>query len=134
MRPWLILFALFAIVVGAWWGTKHPKGGLEITQAPVWSDLQSIEAQHRDDPHLTTPVVLKAAVNRGRYDVAGLQSDSSRSPYVWIVLNGNAGANGLFTLPHDVSYTLACADIKSLEGQSTLDPQVTAALHHHCTP
>ena len=133
MRPWLILFAFIAIAAGVWWGSvRNTKGALELTQASVWADLQGIEAEHRADKHLHVPVFLKEAVDDGRYDVVGLRSDSMQFPYVWIVLNANARANGIYSMPHDTNFTLACSEVDTLSTQTTLDSTVAAALKAHC--
>jgi len=131
MRIGLVLLAIALVLAGVWWGERHPKGGLELSQAPVWAALQTIEAQHRGDSALQVPALLTNAV-AGNNDVVGLRSDSARFPYVWIVLTTNAGANGIYALPHDANFTLACSDVRSLQSRTKVDPVVVSALQAHC--
>lgn len=110
------------------------KGFLEIAQAPVWSDLQGIEYQHRTAKNLQVPMILKGAVDSGKYDVLGVASKSARNPYVWVVLGTNAGVNGIYTMPNNVDYVLSCDYLHDLASKETIDSKVMASLQTHCIP
>lgn len=109
------------------------KGFLEIAQAPIWSDLQGIEFQHRSQKDLHPPVLLKEVVDSGKYDVLGLTGKSSRTPYVWVVLNTNAGINGIYALPSNVDYELSCGYLHDLSAKENIDSKVMTSLQSHCT-
>jgi hypothetical protein len=109
------------------------KGFLEIAQAPVWSDLQGIEFQQRGKRDLKLPVLLKGAVDSGKYDVLGVVGKSSRTPFVWIVLNVNAGVNGIYAMPSNVDYVLPCSYLRDLTSKEKVDSKVLVALQSHCT-
>lgn len=70
------------------------------------------------------PVVLKGPIDGGRYDVVGLRSDSKQFPYVWIVLNASARADGIYPVPNDREFILACSDVDSLETKTMMDVAV----------
>jgi len=108
------------------------EGILEITQAPLWADLQAIEFQHRTMKNLQIPVLLKGAVGSGKYDVLGLQSESAQFPFVWILLNTNAGVNGIYAMPGDVGFVLPCGYLRELEMKEQIDAHVHQALQSHC--
>jgi hypothetical protein len=109
------------------------KGFLEIAQAPIWSDLQGIEFQHRSQKDLQLPTLLKGAADSGKYDVLGVAGKSSRMPYVWIVLGTNAGVNGIYAMPNNVDYELSCGYLHDLSTKENIDSKVMAALQSHCT-
>ena len=109
------------------------KGFLEIAQAPIWSDLQGIEFQHRSTKELHVPILIKRAVDSGEYDVLGVSANSSRTPFVWIVLNTNAGVNGIYAMPNNVDYKLSCLYLHDLATKEKIDNIVMAALQSHCT-
>jgi hypothetical protein len=130
-RGILILAAVAAVALGITWGL-HTKGGLEIEQAPIWTKLQSIEASYRDNKALATPALLRVAIDNADYDVIGLKSDSDRFPYVWIVLTADAGSNGIYAMPHNVRYTVACDYVANLKAKMRIDPIVFQALESRC--
>jgi len=113
------------------WEIEPEKGFLELSQADVWGDLQGVEFRHRTD-HLPVPMILKAAVGPDKYDVLAVASNSKQFPYVWIVLNVNAGMNGLFTMPDHVAYSLQCDYLEKLKTQVKIDVRVLNDLSHHC--
>jgi hypothetical protein len=131
-RAILIPAVIAAVAIGISWGLHHTKGGLEIEQAPIWTKLQSIEATHRDARTLATPTLLRIAIDNSDHDVIGLKSDSERFPYVWIVLTADAGGNGIYAMPHDVSYSVTCAYVANLKGKVQVDPIVLQALESRC--
>jgi hypothetical protein len=133
----LLLVVLVALVVACYHYLIKPKlmndkGYLEIAQAPIWADLQGIEFQHRTQKDLTTPALLKGAVDSGKYDVLGIPSKSTRNPYVWIVLNTNAGINGIYAMPNNVDYSLSCGYLHDLATKENIDSKVMASLQAHC--
>ena len=109
------------------------KGFLEIAQAPIWSDLQGIEFQHRSTKDLHVPILIKGAVDSSEYDVLGVSANSSSTPFVWIVLNTNAGVNGIYAMPNNVNYKLSCPYLHDLATKEKIDSHVMAALQSHCT-
>jgi hypothetical protein len=132
-----LIVVLVAFVVACCWYLIKPKlladkGFLEIAQAPIWSDLQGIEIQHRSQKDLATPALLKGAVNSGKYDVLGMPSKSVRNPYVWVVLNTNAGINGIYTMPNNVDYALSCGYLHDLSIKENIDNKVMISLQSHC--
>ena len=134
----VVAIAIVAAFAAIWLYAIKPKletekGYLELTQADEWGDLQGIEFQHRKMLGLRVPVLLKAAVGPKNYDVLGVRSDNNNFPYVWIVLNVNAGANGIFSMPHDEAYTLPCAYLRDIESKESIDLKVKRALEAHCT-
>ena len=109
------------------------KGYLELAQAPIWADLQGIELQHRSDKNLRVPLLLKGAVDSGKYDVLGLAGTSQRNPYVWIVLNTDAGINGIYVMPANEPFRLPCSYLKTLETSQQINSKVHVVLAAHCT-
>ncbi|WP_284323223.1 hypothetical protein [Dyella acidisoli] len=130
------MIAIVAVVAACYYLLKprlmSDKGFLEIAQAPIWSDLQGIEFQHRAKRDLKLPVLLKGAVDSGKYDVLGVVGKSSRTPSVWIVLNVNAGVNGIYAMPSDVDYALPCSYLRDLTSKEVIDSKVRVALQSHC--
>jgi hypothetical protein len=108
------------------------RGFLDMSQAYVWGDLQGIEFQHRTDKNLQVPTLIRGAVGPDKYDVLGVASNSKRFPYVWIVLNVNAGANGLFIMSSHTGYVLPCDYLGKLKTQVKIDARVLSDLGHHC--
>lgn len=108
------------------------KGYLELAQAPVWADLQGIELQHRSAKNLQVPMLLKGAVDSGKYDVLGLAGTSQRNPYVWIVLNADAGVNGIYAMPANERFSLPCSYLKTLETSEQINSKVHVVLAAHC--
>lgn len=78
------------------------------------------------------PLLLKGAVNSSKYNVLGVRGLSARTPYVWIVLNDNAGANGIYAMPSNVDFDLSCAYLKELESKEDIDSAVDKVLREHC--
>jgi hypothetical protein len=134
----LMVAIVIAAVVAACYCFLKPrimsdKDFLEIAQAPIWSDLQEIEFQYRTERHLKLSVLLKDAVDSGKYDVLGVVGKSSRTPFVWIVLNANAGVNGIYAMPSNVDYVLPCRYLRDLTSREAIDSKVQVALRSHCT-
>lgn len=135
---WLVGACL--IVALAWLGwhlwlrprMMADKGYLELAQAPIWADLQGIELQHRAVKHLQVPMLLKGAVGSGKYDVLGLAGTSQRNPYVWIVLNTDAGINGIYAMPSGEDFRLPCSYLKWLESKELINSKVKQALSSRC--
>jgi hypothetical protein len=76
--------------------------------------------------------LLRGAVDSGKYDVLGVLTDDDRARYVWIVLNVNAGTNGIYAMPQHQNFTLPCGYLDQLESNESIDPTVKAALRGHC--
>lgn len=108
------------------------RGTLELTQKSIWADLQSIEYEHRSDHRLTPPVLLKGQVGPEKYDVLGLSTNDSHFPFVWIVLGANAGANGIFAMPQNTRFTIACSYLGELGAKERIDDKVRVLLQQHC--
>jgi len=108
------------------------KGFLEIAQAPIWADLQGIEFQHRSSTTLQMPMLLKGAVDSGKYDVLGLAGTSPRNPFVWIVLNTDAGINGIYAMPANEDFSLPCNYLNLLESREHINRKVQVVLSAHC--
>jgi hypothetical protein len=136
-RVLILILAIVAIAVLAYYFIKPKlmtdKGFLEIAQAPIWSDLQGIEFQHRTTKDLHAPILIKGAVDSGEYDVLGVSANSSSTPFVWIVLNTNAGVNGIYAMPNNVDYKLSCPYLHDLATKEKIDNKVMTALQSHCT-
>jgi hypothetical protein len=78
-------------------------------------------------------MLLKGAVDSGKYDVLGLAGTSQRNPYVWIVLNADAGINGIYVMPGNEPFSLPCRYLKTLEPRDKINRKVYAVLAAHCT-
>jgi hypothetical protein len=111
---------------------EQTPGYMEIAQAPIWGDLQGIEFSHRNVGDLQVPMILKGAVGEENYDVLGVRSINKSRPYVWIVLNANAGANGIFSMPHDNGFALPCSYLGEIESKEKVDAKVLSELQSHC--
>ena len=109
------------------------KGYLELVQAPIWGDLQGIELQYRSTKNLQVPMLLKGAVDSGKYDVLALEGTSQSNPYVWIVLNTDAGINGIYVMPTNETFSLPCSYLKALETSEYINSKVRMVLVAHCT-
>lgn len=135
---WLVGACLIAALAWLGWHLwlkprmMADKGYLELAQAPVWADLQGIELQHRTTTNLQVPMLLKGAVDSGKYDVLGLAGTSQRNPYVWIVLNTDAGINGIYAMPSNEDFRISCSYLKTLESQEVLNSKVRQVLLAHC--
>lgn len=108
------------------------KGILELTQAPIWASLQTLEFSNRKHKDLNMPVLRKLNTGSGVYDVLGVSGKSKNSPYVWIVLNVNAGINGVFSMPNDESFDLSCQYLKTIKDKVEVDKRVEKFLQDHC--
>lgn len=108
------------------------KNFLELTQASVWADLQGLEYTHRSLPGLKMPMLLEGAINSSKYNVLGVRGLSERTPYVWIVLNDNAGANGVYAMPSNVNFHLSCIYLKELESREDIDSVADQFLKRRC--
>lgn len=139
-KPKILIVALcVAIAATAWFWCVRPrlmlsKGVAELTQASVWADLQAIEFRHRSMKGLEVPLLLKGAIESGGYDVLGVSSKDTQFPFVWIVLNTNAGVNGIYTMPHNSDFELACSYLRELESRERIDSKVLLFLQSHCQP
>ncbi|MEX1829125.1 hypothetical protein [Luteibacter sp. CQ10] len=108
------------------------KAFAEITQAPVWADLQVIEYQHRNLKGLRMPMILRGADGADGNDVLGVIGGSGDNPYVWIVLNKNAGVNGIYAMPPDASFRVSCRYLGDLSSKEKIDGIVFNSLIEHC--
>lgn len=135
-KPTIFLIVLLAMALLACLIWKEfiigDRGTLELTQKSIWADLQSIEYEHRSDRRLTPPVLLKGEVGPEKYDVLGLSTNDNRFPFVWIVLGANAGSNGIFAMPKNTHFTIACDYLSKLGAKEKIDDKVRALLQEHC--
>ena len=91
--------------------SNKSKSYLEITQAPIWASLQTLELSSRK-LKLNVPVIRKLDTGDGVYTVLGVAGRDQNYPYVWIILNINSGLNGIYSMPYEESFTLPCGYLK----------------------
>ena len=124
-------------------GNNHNKETAEMNQKPIWADLQGIEFRNRDNNNLLTPTLFKGAIGEKGYAVLviSLNRNTTSLPsfrHVWIIINVNAGINGIYMMPHeipqekDLHLLLPCKFLSSLKKTEKLDPVVSDFLELHC--
>ena len=137
----LVSLSLVSVIIIACIGYKYfvslPKGNeskgfLELSQAPIWASLQTLEFSNRKFKNLSVPTLSKLNTGSGVYDVLGVSGKSKSSPYVWIVLNINAGINGIFSMPNDESFDLSCQYLKTIKVKVKIDKKVEEFLRRRC--
>ena len=91
------LIGISVVVAGC---SCQGEGCNELANKPIYADLQGIEFEHRS-AKLNGPVILKGAVDVGKYDALGIPADAGAYPSVhtvpnvWIVLNTDNGNGGV---------------------------------------
>ena len=123
-----IMMAVLIIVAGC---SCQGKGCNELANKPIYADLQGIELEHRATK-LTSPILLKGAIDSGKYDALGVPSESGAYPSVWIVMNINDGSGGVLAVPSDEKIVLACSYLDKLETTEKLDDAVKTYLRNSC--
>ena len=134
MKAFGLLSALFLLIGCA---DNSNNGDGELRQKYVWTDLQGMEFNYRENHNLHVPILLKNQIGPGKYDVVAIASKggaTSSRPYVWIVVNAHPGVgpNKIYIEPYDVDFFLPCKFLDDLKKNEKLDPVVNKFLESHC--
>ncbi|HGG5532631.1 TPA: hypothetical protein ACJG01_004712 [Salmonella enterica subsp. salamae serovar 21:z10:[z6]] len=135
------LFILLVIII---YGLRYFFTHGELGGKPIYANLQAISEESRYNPPYTMnnpapPVFIRKAFKYfySGYDVLGIPTGDSLSPYFWIVTNTHA--NNDPSSPEDVCYVtsgrgfkLSCGYLNALIEKDNIDLVVEEFLKNRC--
>jgi len=128
MRVIAVVVSLL-LLLGLYYFTVVRPG--ELGQKEAWSVLQRAETDHREDPDMNSPLVLKNAFDSG-YTVLGLPSNDQRYHRVWLIINSAGPGPAVKMLPSGVHFEIQCSYVKNLQLDMQVNKEVAKFLTSKC--
>ncbi|MFJ2975718.1 hypothetical protein ACIPDS_13800 [Kluyvera sp. NPDC087067] len=115
----------------------------ELGGKAIYANLQAISESQTSNPNAASqqsPLFIKDAFHYLflKYDVLGIPTGESSSPYFLIVTNTHtdnnpATPNGIYYLTHSRSDKISCNYLDNLNKKEDIDPIVNQFLKNKCT-
>lgn len=104
----------------------------ELGTKDVYSFLQGIEFEHRNDQNKIDPIFINRLSDAG-YIVLGLATNDPAFPRTWIVLNKTAPDGTVIMVPAHMECNVNCNFVANLSTRKSIDPHVLSYLKSICT-